>query len=396
MSLFSYFSRSTLTDSNIGFGMKGCEMKGFEMKSLGAVAGVVVLGAVTVSGCQKLPEYGYIEGQTMGTSYHIRFELPEGVTAEEIQARVDERLVAINDSMSTYQDDSTISKFNRLGANMPMPIDADFIKVMQDSRVIYTQSGGAFDPTVLPLVELWGFGSEMTVERIQNPPTPEEIATAKELIDFDAIELNDDTLSKTKDGVSLDFSAIAKGYGVDVIAQVLHADYQISNYMVEIGGEVATSGMNEKQRAWQIAIDAPILNSTVSQRETMAGILQPLDDAQQGSMHIATSGNYRNSMVYEGERYSHTIDPTTGMPIVGGAPSVTVAAPSVSLADGWATALTAMPYEQAWEVANTHDIAAMFIIHRADSDPSQPSHELSDWEIKETPKMKAFRAGEQL
>jgi thiamine biosynthesis lipoprotein len=197
-----------------------------------------------------------------------------------------------------------------------------------------------------------------------------------------------DSLYKTKDGVGLDFSAVAKGYGVDVIADVLRQDYQIRNYMVEIGGEVASSGVNAQTQPWQIAIDAPIEGSTVTERQTIAAIRQP--KSMGNKMHLATSGNYRNSVIFDNKRYSHTIDPTTGEPIVGGAPSVTVAAESVGLADAWATALTAMPYEQALATAEQQDIAAMFVILVDNSNIDADSVE--DWQIVETSAMQALRA----
>jgi thiamine biosynthesis lipoprotein len=324
----------------------------------------------------------------MGTSYHISYQLPDGTNEAAIQASIDERLQQINDSMSTYIDDSTISKFNRLAANTPITIDADFSHVLETSRQVYEQSGGAFDPTVIPLIDTWGFGSTMTVERLQSPPSQAEIAQAKALVDFKSVVQEGDSLYKTKDGVGLDFSAVAKGYGVDVIADVLRQDYQIRNYMVEIGGEVASSGVNAQTQPWQIAIDAPIEGSTVTERQTIAAIRQP--KSMGNKMHLATSGNYRNSVIFDNKRYSHTIDPTTGEPIVGGAPSVTVAAESVGLADAWATALTAMPYEQALATAEQQDIAAMFVILVDNSNIDADSVE--DWQIVETSAMQALRA----
>ena len=351
---------------------------------------------VSLSACQQTPDYNYLSGETMGTSYHISYQLPDNVdSADEaaIQASIDERLKQINDSMSTYQSDSTISKFNQLGKNNPITIDADFSRVLEVSQIVYQQSGGAFDPTVMPLVDTWGFGSTMTVERLQSPPTAAEIAQAKALVDFDSIIKKGETIYKTKAGVGLDFSAVAKGYGVDVIADVLRDDYQIRNYMVEIGGEIATSGVNNQQQPWQIAIDAPIEGSTVSERQTISAIRQPRNTASQ--MHLATSGNYRNSVMFDGKRYSHTIDPTTGEPIAGGAPSVTVAADSVALADAWATALTAMPYHKALDVANTQNLAAMFVILADDADASANSaadDSIDNWQVVQTPAMQALRA----
>ena len=326
----------------------------------------------------------------MGTSYHITYKLPDNVNETAIQAAIDQRLQQINDSMSTYQDDSTISKFNRLAKDMPITIDADFSQVLQISKQVYEQSNGAFDPTVMPLVETWGFGSTMTVERLQSPPTALQIAEAKALVDFKGILHKDDSIYKTKDGVGLDFSAVAKGYGVDVIATVLREDYNIRNYMVEIGGEVATSGVSSQQQPWQIALDAPIEGSTVSERQTIAAIRQPINNGNK--MHLATSGNYRNSIIFDDKRYSHTIDPTTGAPIVGGAPSVTVAAESVALADAWATALTAMPYEQALSIAKAKNIAALFIILADGVKTGDAADSLEHWQIVETPAMQKLRA----
>lgn len=352
-----------------------------------ATASIVTL--VSLSACQQpTSDYTTLSGETMGTSYHISYQLPKEADELAIQAAIDVRLQQINDSMSTYIEDSTISKFNRLAANTPIIIDADFSRVLQISREVYEQSEGAFDPTVMPLIDTWGFGSTMTVERLQSPPSPAEIAQAKALVDFKSVVQDGDSLYKTKDGIGLDFSAVAKGYGVDVIAEVLKQDYQIRNYMVEIGGEVASSGVNSGQQPWQIAIDAPIEGSTVTERQTIAAIRQPINDGNK--MHLATSGNYRNSVIFDGQRYSHTIDPTTGKPIVGGAPSVTIAADSVALADAWATALTAMPYREALAMAKAQDIAAMFVIL---IDPNNTNADtIADWQIIETPTMQALRA----
>ena len=365
----------------------------FSSKSVPAVLlTVIATSAVfSLSACQQQKsDYSKLSGETMGTSYHISYQLPKGADETAIQAAIDKRLQDINDSMSTYQDDATISKFNRLAKDTPITIDADFSHVLQVSRQVYMQSGGAFDPTVMPLIETWGFGSTMTVERLQSPPTALEIAQAKALVDFESVIQKDKTIYKTKDGIGLDFSAVAKGYGVDVIADVLKNDYQIRNYMVEIGGEVATSGVSNQQKPWQIAIDAPIEGSTVSERQTVAVIRQAMNNGN--TMHLATSGNYRNSVVFDGKHYSHTIDPTTGEPIVGGAPSVTVAAKTVALADAWATALTAMPYEKALSVAKEQNIAALFVVLVDGVSIEAAADSIDNWQVVQTPAMQTLRA----
>lgn len=355
------------------------------------IAAASVISVLSLTACQQPPEYNYLTGETMGTSYHISYKLPKNADEAAIQLAVDKRLQQINDSMSTYQEDSTISKFNRLAKDEPITIDADFSHVLKVSRQVYEQSNGAFDPTVMPLIEVWGFGSTMTVERLQSPPTATEIAQAKALVDFIGVVQNENTISKNKNGIGLDFSAVAKGYGVDVIATVLKDDYKIRNYMVEIGGEVASSGVSSQQQPWQIAIDAPIEGSTVSERQTIAAIRQPTSNGNK--MSLATSGNYRNSVIFDNQHYSHTIDPTTGKPIVGGAPSVTVVADSVALADAWATALTAMPYKKALATANEHDIAALFIILADNIKAIDSTDSIDDWQVVETVAMKTLRAG---
>ena len=358
------------------------------------ITSTAVITLLSLSACQQPPEYNYLSGETMGTSYHITYKLPKDVDETAIQAAIDKRLQVINDSMSTYQEDATISKFNRLAQNTPITIDADFSQVLAISRQVYEQSNGAFDPTVMPLIETWGFGSTMTVERLQSPPTAMEIAEAKALVDFESVIQNGTTIYKAQDGIGLDFSAVAKGYGVDVIADVLRKEYKIRNYMVEIGGEVATSGVSAQQQPWQIAIDAPIEGSTVTQRQTIAAIRQPINLGN--TMHLATSGNYRNSIVFDNKRYSHTIDPITGAPIVGGAPSVTVAASSVALADAWATALTAMPYDKALAIAKEKNIAALFVIRADTIKTSDATDQLEDWQVIETQAMQNLRSDKKI
>ncbi|UNU73816.1 FAD:protein FMN transferase [Moraxella nasovis] len=323
----------------------------------------LIFGSIILTACSDTPNYQKLEGQTMGTSYHITFELPKNVDKSAISASIDDRLDDIIHSMSTYEKDSTISKFNQLRAGDSIQIDDDFSRVLADSRTIFAQSGGVFDPTVYPLVELWGFGSKMNVERLQSPPSESEINAAKDKIGLDKVILNGNTLTKTTDGVGLDFSAIAKGYGVDAIADVLRSKYHITNYMVEIGGEVATHGHNAKNQPWTLAIDSPIEGSTVQDRNVIATITQNGD-----GLNIATSGNYRNSIEFDGVRYSHSINPHTSHPVADGAPSVTVVHDSVALADGWATALTATSFQQALAIANSNNIKALFIIKNKDKD----------------------------
>lgn len=324
------------------------------------------LGAVTA--CQPhettashSPDAAFtkISGQTMGTSYHITVLLPSAVSPETVQAAIDARLDAINKSMSTYDDTATIMAFNRADVHEKITIDPDFIQVFKDSQTIYSASKGAFDPTVMPLVSLWGFGAKMSVERLQNPPTEAEITAIQDTIGLEKITLTDNTLQKTVAGVQLDFSAIAKGYAVDVIAHTLKEDFSATAYMVEIGGEIATHGKNPQGKAWQIAIDTPEEGSTAQNRKILTTVALADD-------HMATSGNYRNTLEYNGVRYSHTINPHTAHPVADGVPSVTVLHDSTALADGWATALTALPATDALALAERANIKALFVLKAED------------------------------
>lgn len=325
-------------------------------------APIVIMTAVMLTACSQQSPYQTISGETMGTSYHIRFEHADNASdAVKIQATIDERLKAINDSMSTYQENSTISRFNRLPAGESLMIDDDFVQVLSDSRAVYEASHHAFDPTVYPLVELWGFGSQMSIERLQSPPRADELADAKRLVGLEKVMLNGHELSKTVDGVGLDFSAIAKGYAVDVIADTLHDHYGVVNYMVEIGGEVATLGVNDKGKPWMLGIDAPVIDSSVASRTVLTTLTQPVGEP----MRLATSGGYRNSVEYDGVRFSHTIHPVSGEPVANNAPSVTVLHQTVALADAWATALTALPYPEALALADAQGLMAMFVIENS-------------------------------
>lgn len=336
------------------------------MKRLVLIFGAV--GLVGLTACtdsrdtaHSQTSYQTLTGQTMGTSYHITYQPSDSSTPEQLQANIDKALQAVNQSMSTYDKDSTISKFNRLGAGQSIEIDPMFVKVLTDSQSIYQASGKVFDPTVYPLVQLWGFGSDFSVEKLQHTPDPKDVESAKAKVGLDKVVLSDNKLSKSVDGVGLDFSAIAKGFGVDVIAGVLHDDHKINNYMVEIGGEVATLGVNAKGKPWTLAVDAPIIGSTVSDREIAATISEPMGK----SLHLATSGNYRNMLELDGVRYSHTISPTTAKPVANGTASVSVVHDSTALADGWATALSAVSLDEAVSLANAQGIKAMFINPKA-------------------------------
>lgn len=290
-----------------------------------------------------------LSGHTMGTTYHISY-LPEANSKSDaaIKKAITERLEAIEDSMSTYRKNSEISRFNRLSVGKSLKVSEDFAAVFSLAKQVYQQSGQSFDPSIGPLVNLWGFGPKLTVENFQNTPSESEIAKALAQLQFDKLSMRDSRLKKTAD-VYLDFSAIAKGYGVDVIAEVLKT-HGVKNFMVEIGGEVQTAGHSARGDAWRIGIELP-----QQFQSDISGTLLLTDTS------VATSGDYRNYYEVDGVRYSHTIDPRNGKPVRHKLSSVTVIHDSVALADAFATALTVLGEVEGKALADKLDLKALFI-----------------------------------
>lgn len=286
----------------------------------------------------------------MGTHYHITAQLPADVNANDLHQAIQAKLESINQSMSTWRSDSLISQYNRAAIGSEVVVDQDFIEVLTISRQVYQASNGAFNPSVGALVKLWGFGPNKPLERFDSAPSDDEIEQAKQFINFASIENQGLTLYK-KAPIDLDFSAVAKGYGVDALAAILRAQ-GINNYMVEIGGEIATNGVNPKQQAWRIGIESP---------DNIKG--QVLRAIQVNQAAMATSGDYRNFIQIDGKRFSHTIDPRTGKPIIHQLASVTVLAENVALADAWATALTVVGKDEALKLAEQYHLPVYLIWH---------------------------------
>jgi len=271
----------------------------------------------------------------MGTTYHVSVVAwrPDG----DLQQRIDARLDAVENAFSTYRRESEISRFNRLArAGEPFAISADFVKVMRTASRVFDLSGGAWDGTVMPLVDLWGFGPKGPVSE---PPAGELVRAGLEQVGFRKIELRasaapegSGALVKREAGVTLDLSSIAKGYGVDAVAGLLH-DAGFASYLVEIGGEVRAAGLRRDGQPWRIGVNRPRAEAAPDEVYRVA----PLRDAA-----LATSGDYRNEFEKDGVRYSHIIDPRTGRPITNRVVSASVLAPDCTLADGLATAVMVM------------------------------------------------------
>ncbi len=297
------------------------------------------------------PKSFLLTGPTMGTRYHITVVSPPSQLNEvKLQKEIDKLLININQQMSTYIADSEISNFNRWPINNWQTISADFFKVVELSQSISLLSEGRFDITIGPLVDLWGFGAGSS--DTQKIPDEKLIEQAKSRVGWQYLVLDKDKLAIQKlKPVSIDLSAIAKGYGVDKVSALLDLN-GIKNYLVEIGGEVKVKGLNKEGNLWRLGIETPSLLQQGAQK-----IVQLEDQA------IATSGDYRNYFEEEGVRFSHTIDPITGRSVKHNIASVSVIATTAAEADALATALNAMGFDKAQALTNRENIAAYFILY---------------------------------
>ena len=297
-----------------------------------------------------------LAGKTMGTTYHITVIGSYFTAAAPLQKAIDERLVEINASMSTYQADSEISRFNRLqSADSPFPIDDDFQTVMKIARELFQITDGAWDGTLDPLIDLWGFGRTRRPE--DRVPSATEIQALLPLVGFQQITLDaEGRLLKSRSTVSLDLASIAKGYGVDAVAALIR-NRGFTDYLVEIGGEVYAAGVRIDGQPWRIGINKPDPGAPFDQ---VYRVVHLQDRA------FATSGDYRNYFEIDGHRYAHIIDPRTGYPVSNGVVSVSVTAETCTLADGLATALVVMGASAGLDLVNRLPGVECFIVTRDD------------------------------
>lgn len=293
----------------------------------------------------------HLSGPTMGTTYNVKYVPAAGIDATKLQQQIDAVLVEVNQLMSTYIQDSELSRFNQWQSTAPFPLSAKTLKVMNEAKRLGELSNGLLDVTVGPLVNLWGFGPQNKPDKI---PSIEQILAAKNHIGLDKLQLTANSAIKFDPDLYVDLSTIAKGYGVDRVAELL-AEQHINNYLVEIGGEMRLAGNKASGGNWRVAIEKPLTTERAVEKIISVG-----DNA------IATSGDYRIYFEEEGKRYSHLINPTTGYPITHNLVSVTVIHPSSMTADGLATALTIMGKELAMQVAEQEQLAVLLITKEAD------------------------------
>jgi len=293
-----------------------------------------------------------LSGSTMGTTYSVQYHTQSQspvVVESQVADRIQVTLDRINNLMSTYQDDSELSIFNRQPSTDWFPVAGETYHVVRMAKDIGKRSHGALDITVGPLVNLWSFGPEARPKII---PTDKEINEARARTGLDLLEVQDDpkAIRKLQSGVNVDLSAIAKGYAVDKVAEDLRG-LGITDYLVEIGGELIARGNRPDGFPWQVGIMSPALHSP-DIREVI-----PLS-----GLAMATSGDYHNYFDFDGERFSHEIDPRTGKPIQHTLASVTVVADTCTEADAWATALLVLGPTEGLEVAKSEKLAVLFLV----------------------------------
>ncbi len=306
-----------------------------------------------LAACDHQAELRHISGSTMGTTYHISCTCP-GPDAS-LKEKVDNRLAEINGIMSTYDPDSELSRINSYQGDFPATfmISEELGTVIRQALEIHSKSSDYFDITVGPLVNLWGFGPQASIDKA---PDEHQLQQAMSRTGSRAITLNGNQLTLTE-GRYIDLSAIAKGWAVDDIGALLEAN-GASGYIVEIGGELRTHGTKPGATPWRIAVERPSANPGERQAEL---IIEP------GNAAVATSGDYRNYFESNGVRYSHTINPSTGKPITHTLASVTVIHEDCGQADAWATALNVAGPDEGMQIAERNHLTAFMIIRTGDS-----------------------------
>lgn len=294
------------------------------------------------------PEYRLYQGATMGTYYRVTARC-----ADDVAALVEAELKAVNDEMSTYLPESALSRFNRAPVGQWWPVPRPLADVVDAAARLSRESAGAFDVTVGPLVNLWGFGPRDDVAADSpQPPDEEALARARKRVGFDKLEVRLDppALRKSAD-LYVDLSAIAKGHGVDrVVERLIGAG--CSDLLVDVGGEVRGVGRSPSTRNWRVGVETPDPGRLGAIERVLV-----LDDVA-----AATSGDYRNYVEVDGRRYSHTMDPRTGRPVAHALASVTVLHASAMWADGYATALDVLGPEAGFELAVRLELPALFIV----------------------------------
>ena len=311
---------------------------------------IAIIIAIAVMMGHKDEPYQRNSGFIFGTSYNITYQC-----AEDHKADIEKALAEVDASLSPFNDSSVITHVNR---NEDVVLDRLFLDVFRLAQKINEDTDGAFDITVAPLVNAWGFGFKNGVN-----PDEKAIDSLRQVVGFQKVRLEDGKIIKADPRVMLDCSAIAKGYGVDVVANLLRK-IGIKNFMVEIGGEVVTSGVNPDRHPWRIGVTKPT-DDSLSVNNELQTVINVTDKA------MATSGNYRNFYYKGGRKYAHTIDPKTGYPVQHSILSATVITDDCATADAYATSFMVLGMEKAKKILDRHPEMMAYFIYNDESGQNQ-------------------------
>lgn len=306
----------------------------------------LVIGTVIIVSRQQSTPYQHDRGMVFGTVYHITYQ-----SSKSLQKDIEAELAKVDASLSPFNERSIITAVNE---NRDTVVNKMFSDVFALAMKISDSTNGAFDITVAPLVNAWGFGFKGGAM-----PSRHQVDSLKALVGYHKVSLTNGRVSKTDPRIMLDCSSIAKGYGCDVVAKFLSAK-GIDNYMVEIGGEIVTRGISEKRLPWKIGVTKPT-DDSLNVNQEIQTIINVTDKA------MATSGNYRNFYYKNGRKYAHTIDPSTGYPVQHNILSSTVIADDCATADAYATAFMVMGLDKAKTILSRHpELMAYFILASGD------------------------------
>lgn len=311
---------------------------------------ILIVGTIWITRQQHATPYQHDEGFVFGTIYHITYQ-----SDKNYQKEIEAELKKVDQSLSPFNKTSIISRINR---NENVAVDEMFKEVFNLAENISKETDGAFDITVAPMVNVWGFGFKQGIT-----PSKEVIDSLKAIVGFHKVALVDGHVKKQNPNTMLDCSAIAKGYGSDIVARFLKSK-GIENYMVEIGGEVVTRGNSEKRVPWRIGVNKPTDDSLNTNTELQT-VLNVTDKA------MATSGNYRNFYYKNGKKYAHTIDPKTGYPVQHNILSATVIADNCATADAYATSFMVLGMNGAQKILTKHPDLLAYLIYSDDKGKMQ-------------------------
>jgi len=308
-----------------------------------------ILMSLTLAACKGGADVVELSGSTMGTSYSVTaLDHDRIVDKAALHKAVENSLLKVNAQMSNWDASSEVSRFNAFASTGPMTVSEDLARVVSAAKDINRASDGQFDITLGPVIEAWGFGAKGHGRHAE--PAAEILAAARAAGgQTDGLQVAGRQLRKSRPDTEIYLPSIGKGYGIDQMAEVVRG-FGLSDFMVEIGGDLYVSGHNADGVDWQIGIESPDAHSSQAYRI-----------ASLSNLGMATSGDYRNYFEQDGVRYSHILDAKTGRPISHRTASVTVLAENAMLADAWATALLVHGTERGLEIANQRDLAVLFI-----------------------------------